>query len=227
MWLASTSSDCSISPSMSYINVMSTVDCTVNFWYHKSVLSQLEYMPHTALVKSLLVNLSENCSEMLDVPVGYKSWNVTSCMCSHMPVCLYMCWGEWFNLNTLHVCLCCLICIPAHGNSMCSEGWMCPAGMAICLVIWLENGEFLLYVRGDIGEDLLNRELPSLGERKSGSDGNGSDVPLRTVHLGDYIRQGQGHCLHCHECKRKAASPLTTLWKVVLIPGASLKVVAF
>lgn len=212
---------------MSYINVISAVDCADNFQYHKSVLSQLEYMPHTALVKSLLVNLSENCSEMLDVPVGCRSWSVTSCMCSHVPVCLYVCVWEWFNLNTLHVCLCCLICIRAHGNSVRSQGWTCPTGMAISLVIWLENEKFLLYIRGNTGEDLLNRELSSLGERKSGSDGNGSEVPLGMVHFGNYIRQGQGHSLHCHECKRKAVCPSTTLWKVVLILGASLKVVAF
>lgn len=151
------------------------MDCTDNFQYHKPRFSQLEYMPRTTLVKSLLVDLGEDCSEMLNILAGERSWSVTSCMCSHMLICLYMFVWEWFNLNTIDACLCCLICIPAHGISMHSQGWTSPAGVTVWVVIWLENEKFLLYVRCNTGEDLLTRELPRLKEWKRGSDGNGSD----------------------------------------------------
>lgn len=137
--------------------MISAVGCTDNFQYHKSVFSQLEYMPRTTLVKSLLMNLGENCSEMFDIPMGYKSWSVTNCMCLHMPVCLYMFVWEWCNLHALDACLCCLTCLAAHGTSMHSQGWTCPAGMTVCVVIWLENEKFLLYVRCNTGKDLLTR----------------------------------------------------------------------
>lgn len=178
------------------------------------------------LVKSLLVDLGEDCSEMLNILAGERSWSVSSCMCSHVLICLYMFVWEWFNLNTIDACLCFLICIPAHGISMHSQGWTSPAGVTVWVVIWLEHEKFLLYVGCNTGEDLLTRELPCLKEWKRGSDGNGSDVPFRMARLSNDIRQGT-YCVAQHECQRTAVCPVTTPWKVVLVPGASVKVTAF